>query len=217
MRMALGGTGKQLIHITKAVLSKGYYLTIICPDPALCDFLAREFRADIVRGDPTEEAVLKNAGLEDCQVLVAALAEDADNYTFCQLAIHRFNVLRTIALVHHSANEELFQRMGIGGTLSLTKMISMLVEEILHKDVTNLQSLENGNVLSMVITATRNTPYLGKKQEELPNNSHSRVGLILREGRFLEAEQVLQEHDKLIVYTTPLAQGRVIQEYLGEK
>jgi trk system potassium uptake protein TrkA len=217
MRISLGGSGQPLLHVTKALISKGYSLNIICPDPALCDLLAREFRAEIICGDPTDFAILSNAGIGDSQIVVAVLPEDADNYVLCQLARGNFQVARTVTLVHNPVNEAIFKQMGIQVTLSLANVISSLVEGGLHEEVTNLHSLENGKILAMLLRISAKSPLLGKKRQDIPVVTQARLGPIIRDGVFLDDHLPVQINDQLLVYVEPLAQGQVIREYLGVK
>lgn len=217
MHFSLCGTGQSLVYIVKAFLSKGHFLKIICPDQTLCNLLAKEFRADIIFGDPTAEKVLDNARIGDSRFLVAAMTEDADNYVICQLAMTKFKVARTMALAHNSTNEEIFKQMGISVTLCLANVISGLVEEGIYEEITNLYSLENGKILSMMLSIPLKSPLIGKKRAELPVMAQSRVALIIRDGQFLEEDDIIKEEDKLVIFCSPLMQGKIINNLHGEK
>jgi trk system potassium uptake protein TrkA len=217
VRVLLGGSGQSLVHIAKAILSKGYTVNIISPDQTLCNWLAKEFRADIICGDPTNLEILNHSGIGDSQVVVAVMPDDADNYLFCQLAMGKFKIARTVAVVHNPANEAFFQQMGIQVTVSLANVIGAMVEEGLHEEITNLDSLENGKIVSMLLLITKKSPLWGKKPADIPVIPQSRVALIIRDGQFLGDDNPLEDGDKLAVFSAPAVQGRVIKAYLGEK
>jgi Trk K+ transport system NAD-binding subunit len=216
MKVAVCGSGEVLFFIAQTILAKGYQLTIICPEPATCERLAREFKATVICGDPTRLSVLKDA-LVERQVLVALLADDAANYRVCQMAVHLLRMTRAVSLIKNPVNEAFFTRMGVQMTFSIPSIISQLVEESLSDQIRQLQTLEEGRILSTVIELHERSPWIGKTLRQIGEIPKARVAGVIRNGELLAGEQLIQSGDKVVTLSTPLAQGDLIRKILGEK
>ena len=73
---------------------------------------------------------LREAGLETCDVVVAATGDDEDNLVVSLLAKQEFAVPRVIARVNHPKNEWLFnETWGVDLSVSTPHLITALVDE----------------------------------------------------------------------------------------
>ena len=105
-------------------------MLLIEQNPAVID------RAEILDGiewhiaDACEVSSLREAGLERCDVIVAATGDDEDNLVISLLAKQEFAVPRVIARVNHPKNEWLFnENWGVDISVSTPHLITALVEE----------------------------------------------------------------------------------------
>src|SRR5207245_7607779 len=80
--------------------------------------------------DACEVNSLRDAGLDSCDVVVAATGDDEDNLVVSLLAKQEFAVPRVIARVNHPKNEWLFnENWGVDLSVSTPHLITALVEE----------------------------------------------------------------------------------------
>ena len=80
--------------------------------------------------DACEVSELRAAGLDTCEVVVAATGDDEDNLVISLLAKQEFAVPRVIARVNHPKNEWLFnENWGVDTSVSTPHLITSLVEE----------------------------------------------------------------------------------------
>lgn len=217
MKIMVCGLGQPLYHLSKLLLSKGYQLTLVAPDQNQCNGLAREYKADVIFGDPTREEVLREAGALENKVLISMFPNDEDNYVMALLALYCFQPLRTVIMVNNPSNVDFFRKMGVNVTISVPNIISSLVEEGINEEIINLQPLEDGKLHSMLISVVDQSPLNGKKVGELPFIQESKIAAVLRNGSFVTEDQAIMPGDKLLVLVSPIAQGKVIREYTGQR
>ena len=85
MRIAIAGAGKVGRAIARELLSNGHEIMLVDRDPekARPDVVPG---ATVLRGDTCEIAVLDQADLQSCQVLIAATGDDKVNLVVSLLA-----------------------------------------------------------------------------------------------------------------------------------
>ena len=77
----------------------------------------------------TEAGVLAKVGANRADVLIAATGADDVNLVTCQLAMHKFDVSRTISIVNEPENETLFRTLGVGAVVNITDLAIAGIQE----------------------------------------------------------------------------------------
>ena len=101
MRVAIAGAGNVGQFIANDLYAAGHEVLLIEQQPEVKD------RAEVADGvewaiaDACEVSSLRDAGLERCDVVVAATGDDEDNLVVSLLAKQEFAVPRVIARVNH--------------------------------------------------------------------------------------------------------------------
>ena len=130
MRVAIAGAGAVGLYIADDLVDAGHEVLLIEQSPAV---QARATAAPGVEwciADACEVNSLRDAGLERCDVVVAATGDDEDNLVLSLLAKTEFAVPRVIARVNHPKNEWLFnENWGVDLSVSTPHLITALVEE----------------------------------------------------------------------------------------
>src|SRR2546421_91308 len=130
MRVAIAGAGNVGLFLANDLASAGHEVQLIEESP---DVVARSHADDGVEwlvADACEVSSLRQAGLERCDVVVAATGDDEDNLVISLLAKQEFGVPRVVARVNHPKNEWLFHgNWGVDLSGSTPHLISALVEE----------------------------------------------------------------------------------------
>jgi trk system potassium uptake protein TrkA len=162
------GAGKVGFNLTKFLLSEGHEVLLIEKERAKAQELATQFKESFLEGNGSRVSVLREAGANRANVLVAVTGVDEENLVICQVAKAVFKCPRTIARVNNPDNESLFTALGVDATVSATRLIDSLIEEQVKADdmVIPLVTLP-GNVEIIEVTLSAASSVVGKKVQDL--------------------------------------------------
>lgn len=169
MYIIIVGGGKVGYNLTKLLLAEGHEVLLIEKDKTKTSGLAREFGESLMEGNGSRVSVLREAGANRADVLVAVTGTDEDNLVICQVSKAVFKCPRTIARVNDPRNESLFSALGIDATVSSTRLIDSLIEEQVKAEdmVIPLVTLRTGNVEIIEVDLSRSSGMMGKKIREI--------------------------------------------------
>ena len=91
------------------------------------DRLPSTFRGEAIRGDGTDEDVLRRAGAADATVFFALTEGDNRNIMASQLARESLRIPTVIAKVHDPMRAEAYAEMGLGTLCRTTMMVDGLM------------------------------------------------------------------------------------------
>lgn len=152
MRVAIIGGGKVGYYLVKTLLDRGHSVTLIEKDPDRARQVAEELGIMVIGGDGSHLETLKDAEVEQADVLTIVTGRDQDNLIAAQLAKENFLVPRVIVRVNNPKNEVIFHHLGIESTVSSTGIISNLIEaEATTREIKTLLTFQRG---SMTIVET---------------------------------------------------------------
>lgn len=127
MDIIIIGGGKVGYYLLKS-LHKQHDVVLIEKNREVCEKIAEEFTDMILWGDGTSLEVLKDAAIEDANVVVAATGKDEENIIICQIAKINFNISKTIARVNNPKNIKVFEQLGVDKTVCSTEVIANMIE-----------------------------------------------------------------------------------------
>jgi trk system potassium uptake protein TrkA len=161
---------------------------------------------------------LRQAGLERCDVVVAATGDDEDNLVICQMAKHHFDVPRTIARVNNPKNERLFRHLGVDEIISPTRMILGSIEQdIPVHELLHLAALGVGELEIIEAHLQPGSPAIGRVAMELNVPNGCSLFGVIREGNPtpLRADTVLAEGDKVSAIGRPDCVVQLREQLIG--
>ena len=169
MYIIIVGAGKVGYHLGGLLMKEGHEVMLIEKDRAKVNTLSFEFHDCIMEGDGSTMEVLKEAGANRADVIVAVTGNDEDNLVICQVAKLVFLRPRTIARVNNPRNEELFAGLGVDASVSATKIINAIIEEQVKAGdmMIPLLTLKEGDVEIVEVGLTRSSHILKKKIKDL--------------------------------------------------
>jgi trk system potassium uptake protein TrkA len=130
MLVAIAGAGNVGLFIANELVDGGNEVLLIENDLEVVKRIPDRAGITVVAADACEVSSLKEAGLERCDVLVAATGDDEDNLVVSLLAKQEFAVPRVIARVNHPKNHWLFnESWGVDISVSTPHLITALVGE----------------------------------------------------------------------------------------
>ena len=219
MRAIIAGGAVLSYHLGKALISKGYSVSVINPSETDCAWLAERLKGVIVRGDASDPSILDDAGAGQVDLLLALTASDAANLVMCQLARQRFGVPRVIALANDPANAELFPRLGITDVVSLTQSIAVMIErQVGFDEVISQLPLAGGQIVVTEIRLTGSSPCLGRSVHELDLPSQSLIGSVVRGSAAIIPRGAfrLEAGDRVLLLASPDDLGPALRVLTGE-
>ena len=161
MRVAIAGAGNVGLFIANDLRAAGHDVLIIEQNPAVVK--RAQTAADGIDwhiADACEVNSLRDAGLDACDVVVAATGDDEDNLVVSLLAKQEFAVPRVIARVNHPKNEWLFnENWGVDLSVSTPHLITALVEEAVTVGrLVRILQFEGGQARLVEVTLADDSP-----------------------------------------------------------
>jgi trk system potassium uptake protein TrkA len=202
MYIIIAGAGKVGYHLGRLLLREGHEVMLIEKDRHKVDTLSLEFHDAIMQGDGSTVEVLKEAGANRADVLVAATGNDEDNLVICQVTKLVFMKARTIARVNNPRNEELFAGLGVDASVSGTKIINAIIQEQVRAGdmMIPLLTLKEGDVEIVEVELSRSSHIVKKRIKDLSLPSGSIFIAVIRGDEVIipYGETEFQPEDKVL-------------------
>ncbi|RDU24732.1 potassium channel family protein [Anaerosacchariphilus polymeriproducens] len=148
MKSIIVGGGKIGYNLFKILKERDHQVTLIERDKETCLNIAEDINTDVIWGDGTELEVLRDAGIEEAEIVAAVTGSDEENLVICKIAKLSFETKRTIARVNNPKNTKMFKKLGIDNTVCSTEVIANLIEYSLDTDDYRIiNTLEKGAML----------------------------------------------------------------------
>jgi len=213
MRVAVAGAGAVGVYIANDLKDAGHDVLIIEQNPAVKE------RADTANGiewciaDACEVASLADAGLERCDVVVAATGDDEDNLVVSLLAKTEFAVPRVIARVNHPKNEWLFnENWGVDLSVSTPHLITALVEEAVTVGrLVRILQFEGGQARLVEATLAEDSPVANKAIAEIDLPRDATFVAVVRHEHVVmpRGDTVFEVGDEVLAMVTPNSEEAV--------
>lgn len=219
MYIIIVGAGNVGYYLAKTLLGAGHEVLLIERDKRRCDILRDEFGEVVIRGRGDEIRIMREAGADRADIVVACTGDDEDNLIISQIAKWYFNVPRTVARINDPRNESIFQQLGIDATVSSTNIIYHLIEqEIETGEVIPLAALKRGNIEIVDVELTTRSPVIGKRIRDLPLPPDALIVCIIRQDDAMlpHADTVLEPDDSVIALVSAQSE-RLLRQVFAEE
>ncbi len=130
MKIVIVGCGRVGAAMAETYDADGHEVIIVDASTAAFDRLPDGFRGRAVRGDGTDEDVLRKAGTEGADVFLALTEGDNRNVMATQLAAEALGVKRVIAKLNDPVRAAAYAELGIA-TLCRTRLMLDAVNDYL--------------------------------------------------------------------------------------
>ncbi len=119
--------------------------------------------------DACEMSTLREAQVQDCDVVVCATGDDKVNLVVSLLAKTEFGIARTVGRVNNPKNEWMFdEAWGVDVAVSTPRIMTALVEEAVSVgDVVRLFEFQQGKATMVEITIPTDSPSVGQTVGQL--------------------------------------------------
>jgi trk/ktr system potassium uptake protein len=170
-------------------------------------------QAEWVLADACELASLEDAGMQLCDVVIAATGDDKVNLVVSLLAKTVFAVRRVVARVNDPANEWLFnEAWGVDVAVSTPRMLAAMVEEAVSVgDLVRLLTLRQGQANLVELTLPHDTPLAGRAVRDVVMPRDAALVTILRGGRVIvpQPDDPLEAGDELLFVASADVEGEI--------
>ncbi|MFC5951647.1 potassium channel family protein [Pseudonocardia lutea] len=218
MRVAIAGAGAVGRSIARELVENKHQVMLIERDLSHIDPAAVE-EAEWVHADACELQTLEDAGIESCDVVIAATGDDKVNLVVSLLAKTEFAVRRVVARVNDPRNEWLFgENWGVDVSVSTPRLLAALVEEaVAVGDLVRLLTLRQGQANLVEVTLPTNTPLAGRPVRALALPPDSALVTILRGGRVIvpQPDDALEPGDELLFVATVAVEEEIRAAIVG--
>ena len=212
MRVAIAGAGAVGRSIALELVESEHQVMLIERELSHIEPESVE-AAEWVHADACELASLEEAGLEDCDVVIAATGDDKVNLVVSLLAKTEFAVRRVVARVNDPRNEWLFDdNWGVDVAVSTPRLLAALVEEaVAVGDLVRLMTLRQGQANLVEVTLPAHTPLAGTPVRGLKLPVDSALVTILRGGRVIvpQGDDSLEAGDELLFVATSAVEEEI--------
>jgi trk system potassium uptake protein TrkA len=213
MRVAIAGAGNVGLFIANDLRAAGHEVLLIEQQPTV---VARSDTAEGVEwhiADACEVSELRAAGLDRCDVVVAATGDDEDNLVISLLAKQEFAVPRVIARVNHPKNEWLFnENWGVDLPVSTPHLITALVEEAVTVGrLVRILQFEGGQARLVEVTLADDSPAIDRSIAELEVPRNATIVAIVRDEHVVmpRGDSIFEPGDEVLAMVTPESEDEV--------
>ena len=130
MRIVIVGCGRVGSTLAENLDADGHEVIILDVRTAAFDRLPETFKGAAIRGDGTDEEVLRRAGAEGADIFLALTEGDNRNIMAAQLSIEALGAVRTMAKINDPVRAEAYAHLGFA-TLCRTNLMTTEVLEFL--------------------------------------------------------------------------------------
>jgi trk system potassium uptake protein TrkA len=174
MKILILGAGRVGESVAESLVSERNDITVIDTDPARLAYLQDRFDLRTVAGNGVQPSVLREAGIEDTDMLIACAPLDETNLVACKIAHDLFSVPTTIARVRSPEFEDgnpLLDKKGfavdkvICPEQSVTAYIRKLIE---YPEALQVLEFAHGLVSLIAVRAVAGGPLVQHSLAEIP-------------------------------------------------
>ncbi|MEX2256117.1 MAG: TrkA family potassium uptake protein [Acidimicrobiia bacterium] len=213
MRVGIAGAGAVGVFIANDLCSSGHEVLLIEQQPEVQERAVVDQGVTWFIGDACEVSSLREAGLQSCDVVVAATGDDEDNLVVSLLAKTEFAVPRVIARVNNPKNEWLFnENWGIDLSVSTPHLITALVEEAVEVGrLVRILQFERGQARLVEVTLADDADVVDKAISEIDMPRDSTFVAVVREDHVVmpRGDTVFEAGDEVLAMVTPDSEEEV--------
>jgi trk system potassium uptake protein TrkA len=208
MKIIILGAGQVGSNLAASLVSEANDITVVDVDAAKLAVLQDRYDLRTIVGHGSHPSVLRAAGAQDADMLVAVTQSDETNMVACKLAAALFNVPTKIARIRaadYMKNPLLFQpeNMAVDYTISPEQEITNYLRRLIdYPEALQVVDFADGRIRLVVVKARRGGPLVGHELRDLRQHLpelDARVAAIYRRDRAIvpEGKTVIEDGDEV--------------------
>jgi trk system potassium uptake protein TrkA len=208
MKIIILGAGQVGSSVLASLASEANDIVMVDTQPALLKDLQDRFDIGTVQGNAAHPTVLKRAGADEADMLIAVTSDDETNMLACLMADILFKVPRKIARVRaieYFSYPGIFspETIPIDVVISPEQIITQFIERLLkYPGASQVLDFAEGRVRLVSVRAHQGGPLVGREIRELHQhmpNVHARITAIFRKGKPVipNGKTIIQANDEV--------------------
>ncbi len=191
MYIIIAGGGVVGRKLTKRLVKK-HDVVVIDIEAEICERIYSKYGAVSVCGNATDIHVLKDAGIDKCDVAIGTMRKDTDNLAFTILA-KNYGIDKILVRMRDPDYKNAYK---LAGATNIGAIVDMIVDsfviDIEQPNIRKVVSLGNGKAEVSIITLPQESKSSGKTVSEIVNSKGFPQNCVI-------AGIYDQEDDKLII------------------
>jgi trk system potassium uptake protein TrkA len=206
MLVFIAGGGRTGAQLASQLIAQKYEVRLVEHRRELLSLLHHELPTEVIyEGRAADPKVLKQAGLEKANVLVACTKDDDTNLVICYLARTMFKVKRTVARINNPRNAWLFDKnFHVDETINQADVMAHLIqEEMSLGDMMTLLKLRRGRYSLVEEKVPKGAKAIGVQIKDLGLPDQCVIAAIIRKGHVTlpRGTATLEEYDEVLAIT----------------
>lgn len=174
MKIIIAGAGEVGFHLAKLLSYESQDITLIDSNKESLAYADSHLDIRVLKGDATSISVLRDAKVEESNLVIGVTSSETTNITLCMLA-KQLGCERTIARISNAEfidNKELikFEELGIDELISPEALAANEIQLLLNKSGFNdTFEFEDGKLIMVGVSLSKSAPFVGKMVKEAAN------------------------------------------------
>jgi len=217
MKVMIAGAGSVGRSIASDLLEHGHEVLLI-DNSAAAMRVSQVPEAEWMLADACEVSALREAGIDEMDVVVAATGDDKANLVISFLAKTEFAVPRTVARVNNPRNEWLYDaQWGVDVAVSTPRIMTAMVEEaVAIGDLVKVFTFHQTGASIVEVTLPAESPKVGALLRDVRWPPDVVLSCIIRGERTIapSPEDTLEAHDELLFVMSAEADPQALASVL---
>ena len=216
MYVVIVGCSEVGYYLSRALAATGHEVAVIEREPQRYQVLAENLGIVALLGDGSDPDVLKRAGVERADAVVALTGVDATNLVICQIVRYMYQTPRTVTLVKDPKNEPIFEEMGIDVVVNWIHLaLGALEAGVPGQPLRHLMAFRQPGKELVCVSVPTGADVVGRRLDEIKLPPDSFLSLIVKKGQAsLPAGQIMVEADDELVAVTTTGDEQVVYDIL---
>lgn len=174
MKIIIAGAGEVGFHLAKLLSYESQNITLIDTNKESLAYADNHLDIRVLKGDATSIAMLKDARVEESDLVIGVTSSETTNITLCMLA-KQLGCKQTIARISNTEfidHKELlqFSELGIDELISPEELAATEIQLLLNKSAFNdTFEFDDGKLIMVGVSLPKSAPFVGKMVKEAAN------------------------------------------------
>ena len=216
MFVVIVGCSEIGFFLSRALAATGNEVAVIEREPHRHQVLTENLGMVALLGDGADIEVLRRAGVERADAVVALTGVDATNLVICQLVRFLSKATRTVTMVKDPKHEPVFDAMGVDVVVNWIHLALVALESgVPGQPLRHLMTLQQPGTELVCLSVPAGADVVGKRLDEVQLPPNNFISLIVKRGRAtMPSPQMVVEADDELIAVTSVADEQVLYDIL---